>query len=347
MKPETSAAIRLPNFSARIMQSALIEAGIDCASWLAKAKLKPDVLEIPNGQISGAQELSLQEAFVLATCHLPGLWFRMGLQYRLMGYGPLGFAVLSAQTLGDGLQYMSSFRALTYSLLDFPKIEHAGDVVAITADDAHVPDVCREFSQERGLAAATRIIADMYPGLSAIARIETVLDDRNGRREWTSAFGVPVAFNAPVTRLVFREGITKTPLPMANALLEKTYSELCNNLVDDAESSDEIVYKLHNILIRSAPAYPSAAKASRLLALSERTMYRRLADCGCTFGDILESVREQRANNLLDSTRLSVEQIAGALGFAEAASFSRAYKRWTGVSPLSYRRRLASGRSGD
>ena len=60
-----------------------------------------------------------------------------------------------------------------------------------------------------------------------------------------------------------------------------------------------------------------------------------------TFGQIVDQVREQRATYLLDNTRMSVEAVAEALGFAETASFSRAFKRWKGMSPLRFRGRRA------
>ncbi len=76
-----------------------------------------------------------------------------------------------------------------------------------------------------------------------------------------------------------------------------------------------------------------------MLGLSERTLYRRLAAQGLTFGQMVDQVREQRATYLLDNTRMSVEAVAESLGFAETASFSRAFKRWKGLSPLRFRGR--------
>jgi hypothetical protein len=60
------------------------------------------------------------------------------------------------------------------------------------------------------------------------------------------------------------------------------------------------------------------------------------------FGPILDQVREQRASYLLDNTQMPVERVAEALGFAETASFFRAFKRWKGMSPLRFRHRAAT-----
>lgn len=347
MRPETFSAIRLPNLSARIMRSTAEAAGLDWRPLLAHANLAPEIVDDPNGIITGAQELLLQEAFVRATRELSGIWLRMGLQYRLMSFGPLGLAVLAAGTFGAGLRYMSSFRALTYSLMEYRPIEEDGELIAIEVDDRYVAAECREFCHERGLGAATRVLNDMHPGLSPILRIETMLDSGRGRRDCVAELGAPVVFDAPVTRLILKPGAAATPLPMANPLLEQTYGDLCTRLIDEAQVSDELVNQLYKLLIRETRHFRTAPEASRQLGLSERTLYRRLAAQGLTFGQVLDRVREQRASYLLDNSELSIEQIAESLGFAEAASFSRAFKRWTGRSPLTFRHRSENGRGSE
>src|SRR5207248_10057443 len=159
----------------------------------------------------------------------------------------------------------------------------------------------------------------------------------------------PITFAAPVTRWILKPGVTRAPLPMASPLLEETYGKLCARLIEEARVSDEAVSQLYALLVRSARRVPSASEACRKLGLSERTLYRKLAAQCLTFGQMVDQVREQRATYLLDNTRMSVEAVAEAVGFAEIASFSRAFKRWMGLSPLRFRGRGAmyreSGRS--
>lgn len=339
MKLESFAAIRLPNLSARIMRAVIEEAGLAWGPLAARAGVPDDLTRDPEGVVTGAQEMRLQQVFVAATRHLPGVWFRMGLRYRLMSYGPLGLAVLSADTFGAGLRRMTTFLALTYSLIEYSLVEVDGEVVAVTADDAQTPPELREFTQERALGSATRFLADIHPGLNPIARIETVLDDGHGRDECADVLGIPVTFGAPVTRWILKPGVAHAALPMASPLLEETYGRLCARLIEEAQVGDEVVGRLYALLVRAARSYPTAPEACRMLGLSERTLYRRLAAQGLTFASVLDQVREQRAGYLLDNTRMSVELVAEALGFAETASFSRAFKRWKGLSPLRYRRR--------
>ena len=74
------------------------------------------------------------------------------------------------------------------------------------------------------------------------------------------------------------------------------------------------------------------------LGVSERTFARRLAAEGLTFGEILDGLRRDLAVRYLDERDLQISQIAWLLGFQQPSAFSHACRRWTGKSPLEYRR---------
>jgi AraC-like DNA-binding protein len=69
------------------------------------------------------------------------------------------------------------------------------------------------------------------------------------------------------------------------------------------------------------------------MGLSRQTLYRRLKADGATFEKLLDRVRHRLALRYLKQERLSVKAAAYRLGFSDPAAFSRAFKRWTGVSP--------------
>lgn len=81
----------------------------------------------------------------------------------------------------------------------------------------------------------------------------------------------------------------------------------------------------------------SIDRVARQLGMSRQTLYRRLKGEGVTFEQILEAKRRQMAIRMLGMERLSVKSVAYRLGFSDPAAFSRAFKRWTGVSPSGFR----------
>ncbi|MDX1598966.1 MAG: helix-turn-helix domain-containing protein [Marinobacter sp.] len=100
---------------------------------------------------------------------------------------------------------------------------------------------------------------------------------------------------------------------------------------DDFEQS--VRHYLHKALPEGAPTLDSLARA---ISLSSRTVRRRLADRGLTFGSVLRETRAQLARQYLDEERITLSEIALMLGYSEQSAFTRAFRQWTGMSPRQY-----------
>ncbi|MDQ8037618.1 MAG: helix-turn-helix domain-containing protein, partial [Pedobacter sp.] len=73
--------------------------------------------------------------------------------------------------------------------------------------------------------------------------------------------------------------------------------------------------------------------------IPERSLRRQLSQQGHSFRALLDEVKQQKAEALLQDRRLSVEAIAQQLGYAESAAFIHAFQRWTGSTPAAFRNR--------
>lgn len=85
----------------------------------------------------------------------------------------------------------------------------------------------------------------------------------------------------------------------------------------------------------------SAAEIAAVFGLRERTLHRRLQAAGTTFREELDRVRKTLSRQLLESTGLPVGDIAHALGYADSSGFIRAFRRWSGSNPSSWRKQNA------
>jgi AraC-like DNA-binding protein len=74
-----------------------------------------------------------------------------------------------------------------------------------------------------------------------------------------------------------------------------------------------------------------------LVGMSNRTLQRRLAAHGVSFNELLDQIRFDTAKQLLEDKAISVTDISGELGYTDPASFTRAFRRWAGVSPRQHR----------
>ncbi len=85
----------------------------------------------------------------------------------------------------------------------------------------------------------------------------------------------------------------------------------------------------------------SMDRVARDVGMSRQTLYRRLKEEGLTFGEIHDDLRKRMAMDYLSAQKVTVNETAYLLGFSEASSFVRAFKRWTGHSPTAYLNQVA------
>ena len=90
-------------------------------------------------------------------------------------------------------------------------------------------------------------------------------------------------------------------------------------------------------------AYPTIEVAARTAGMSVRSFQRRLEGEGVNYSQLIDRVRLDRATRLLDAPGARVIDVALEVGYSDPAHFTRAFRRWTGVTPRQFRGRLASG----
>jgi AraC-like DNA-binding protein len=149
-----------------------------------------------------------------------------------------------------------------------------------------------------------------------------------------------VEFNADQTQWIFLPGAAHLPLPLADSDLVMHYTARCDSMMQRARADSTIKGRLAARLSRNDSEFLTASEAARMLALSERTLHRRLAEEGTRFSAMVDEARYSRARELLMDGHMTIERIAAAVGFAEPSSFSRAFKRWSGKGALEYRRQM-------
>ena len=104
---------------------------------------------------------------------------------------------------------------------------------------------------------------------------------------------------------------------------------------DHEEALDrQVIVQIANTLSEGIPTLADIASG---MGMSARTLQRRLADQGHTFQSLVDEARWQLAEKFLTDTRYSIAQVAFLTGFSEQSAFTRAFKRWAGKTPGSYR----------
>ena len=83
---------------------------------------------------------------------------------------------------------------------------------------------------------------------------------------------------------------------------------------------------------------PDLAVAAEAAHMSERSLQRRLGECGLRFAQLVEAARFDAARRLLQDPSVKIVEVSAELGYTDSANFTRAFRRWTGVAPQAFRR---------
>lgn len=150
-------------------------------------------------------------------------------------------------------------------------------------------------------------------------------------------FGCPVRFESPEDAMFFRPETLSLPLagqtPELAALLESQVAASIQRMTSGSILAEQVRDALIDSL---SPGSVSEWQIASRLGMTVRTLRRHLAERQRSFRQLLEECRRERAETLLLEGQLSIREISAKLGYAEPASFYRAFHRWTGLTPAQW-----------
>ncbi|REJ82802.1 MAG: helix-turn-helix domain-containing protein [Acidobacteria bacterium] len=264
---------------------------------------------------------------------------RAGALMRHDDYGALGLAWKSAATTRDSLERVERYARLWTDNMTYELRQHEqGDGADFVLHRFGERRLGMRLSNEATLASATSLIRQRT---STAFRPVAVYCEHRAPRSTTAHeryFGCPVHFGCEDDAL----RISGADLALPNDLADDGISRfLLAHLEAEIEALDErdpIEDLVRQTVSRSLSAgVPRMRTVARRLAMSERTLQRRLAEQDLTFKDLLAATREQLARNLLEHSSYSLSEIGFLTGFSEQSAFTRAFKRWSGSTPTAFR----------
>ncbi|MGW4367131.1 AraC family transcriptional regulator [Nocardia takedensis] len=314
------------------------ERGIAAAACLVGTSLSPDMLKGSQVGVTAHQELRIV-ANLVRRCDEPGLGALAGSRTRLSSAGPWGLAMLSSRTVREMIEVARRFLDATnvFGRLSFVDSEQEA---RLHLDDADIPAELRVFLTERALASFVPIGRDLFGVDIPLTRVQfrhPAPADPTRHRE---IFGVEPVFGAETNTIGFAGHCVDLPLPRPSERARAACEQLCRDLLARHHARSGMSATVRDLLVREPGAIPDQIAVATALFMSPRTLSRRLHHEGTSFRALLDEVRQTLSQELLTHTDMTTEQLAARLGYAEAASFIRAFRRWNDCPPQEYRVRV-------
>jgi AraC-like DNA-binding protein len=146
-------------------------------------------------------------------------------------------------------------------------------------------------------------------------------------------------FEAPFNGFVFPKEYLELPVQGADPHLHAVLRKHADAMLAELPRAQSLTERARDLVVKElAGGTPTLGHVARRLALSERTLARRLDEEGTTFKALLEDSRRRLSLRYVRESELAFGEIAFLLGFSQTAAFYRAFRRWTGQTPLEWRR---------
>lgn len=314
--------------------------GLAPEALLARAGLSAAALDDPEARIPAAAADALWQAAFHAADD-PALALHAAEQTPFGAFRVLDYLAASGATVGDGLARVAAYFPLVDPRGALAVEDGEGERVVITFTStvgAPLPPPAQEYT----LAILAGRIRHLLSPAWRPAEVRLAFARPADASEHGRVLGVAPRFDAGVASLALSRTDWERPTSSRDPGLFATLDEHARRLVERAEPAP-LTERVRAAIAADLPGRePSLASVARRVALSTRSVQRRLAEAGTSFAQAVDAVRAERAQAFLRSRDVSLAEVSWLLGFSEQSAFTRAFRRWTGLSPTEWRRRDGS-----
>lgn len=326
--------VRRGTANAAILVAVATEQGMSTDACLRGTGIARAALDDPDAEISTKQELDLICSIVGALGSVPGLGLRAGRDVHSTAYGVFGLGLVSSATIRSALRFALRNFELSYTLAAFSVAEEQDRFVARFDYPAVTPAVER-FLFARDATVYTSFFREALARPARPLAMTCLVPTPETPALYESALGVRPRFGAAANTIAFDRRLLDFRLPLANSHTAALCERLCRELVGRRRQADTLANRVRRALgltlVRDEPLPPPRDVAAALY-MSTRSLRRELLAEGTSFRHIAEEVAADFARRSLQAGS-TIDDVARRLGYSEASSFSRAFKRWTGMSP--------------
>ena len=248
----------------------------------------------------------------------------------------LGFSWLASDTLRDALTRLVRYSRLISSAanIQLQDSDDSLDLVILPPKGVKVVATAFQDSGMSGFLRMCRLTAgdEIDPVHVSLKRPNPGCDSR-----LQAYFRAPIEYDADTNILSFSKQLVDTPLTNANPLLARINDQAVTDYLARFDRDSLTMQVRSRIIERLHDGTPNQEAIAHSLNVSLRSLQRKLNNEETNFKTLLESTRRELALLYIRETHRSLGEITYLLGFSEPSNFTRAFKRWTGVSPVEYR----------
>jgi len=257
-------------------------------------------------------------------------------------YRVIDYLFSSAPSIGAGLAKVAEYFPLINSVVRL-RYEVGDCHVTFAVEAPTLPSaITRPYAEYTLAACFVHARATTNPPYGLV-RVDFSHPQPPDISEHERIFECPVRFGAESCQLVMTRQVWDTPRTESDPTLFSVLGTHAKMLLDQLPGEDGVPGRVcEAIAAQLRGGDPGLESIANNLAVSPRTLQRRLKEHGVVFNDLLDRIRFQTAKEYLAQKDIASSEVAYLLGFAEHSSFNHAFKRWSGLTPTEYRQRIVA-----
>ena len=324
-------------FAARQAIAALQSRGVAVDPVLRRAGLSERDFDNRQGRISASAQNKLLE-YAAEALNDSAFGLHLAQQANPREVGLLFYVGSAAKNVGDSVALYVRYCRIVNEAIRVKILEAEGGVVV----ELTFVGVSRRLARQNaefGVAAAIKALREIAGRNIRPTRVSFAHASTSNRRELERFFGCPVEFGASVDQIVLSNETLALPLITEDRHLLEALQPICDEAAKQRNTAEgtlraSVENEVQRLLHHGSAQRETVAKK---LAMSTRTLARRLADENTTYEEVVDHLRRSLALQYVREPSLSISQIAWLLGYEGSSSFNHAFLRWTGRSPSAAR----------
>lgn len=273
---------------------------------------------------------------IIAEVPIPGLGLLCGKRWQTLETGAFGYALTSSENLRKSLSRHRKYQDITQPIVRLTDII-SPSVAAVVAEPAEMSAAAYRFFTEEWIAAWTQVGLRFGATTHWLSEVQLSYKKPDYSGLYNEIFGCPIRFDAPDDRIVFSPRYLDMPYAIGNEAVASFCEHQLELMQEQSVSGAELEQQVRQILINSDSRFPQKEQVAELLGISPRKLHRKLKEQDTSYQTILNEVRMLLAEDYLANTDLPIGRIAELLGYNEIPNFHRAFVKWVGKTPATYR----------
>lgn len=321
----------------KLVQLVADEWHIPAEDILQNSGLTTEQLDAPDLVIPFADVVTIfNNAYQL--CNTPDLGLRYAEQLRPGSHGMLGAAVLTSKNLQSAINLFYDYIGLIMPALLLHKEERQNAQVLVFDLISDARGINPVLFHDIVLLAAFNILKLILGKRTRQLVFHFTHSAPDHTDSYAKYFDCHIQFNACYNGISIPHDFLSTPVATADEDTHRLLIGQINDCMNLVRAKNSFVDSVRVHLKRIEGPLPRMPDVAAAFKMSARTFRNRLRRHNTSFQTLLDNERHELAMSHLKNSDKSVKEIAYELGFQESSNFSRVFKKWTGVTPLDYRR---------